>query len=322
MSSTPSNISLGVASGKGKDMLSIVLQVVVGVIATYALYVASLAVMNVDHLVIDEKYAVAKKKMVKVIDGYADASARNIRYNTTMPMANNYLPIRPSVNIKGGAQFTYSFWLYIDNGASVENKTIFLKGSDMNYTFDLVDNSNLKKPPLTKNEHLVFCPKVTFGTDASSFNVLFNTLNKHNEVLKVDKITSSDSIYRNNLLATLSKVWFMITITFEDNIPINDFENGIMVKFYVNDVIYKSGKYKSTLKQNPGDLILFPNGDNPITNVKLSNMKYFNYVLNESEIKNLLQQGASLAASTAYMPATLAKPPVLSDYNKLDIYNI
>jgi len=306
-----------------RDYVSIVIQVVVGLVVTYFIYMIALKIMNVDKLIIDEKNDLAKKKHVRVIDGFIDASSRNVKYNTTMPMANNFLPIRPSVNIKGGAQFTYSFWMFKDANADCINKILFLKGDDRRYNFTIKDNLKPKVPIIEKmNEHMVFCPMLKFGNDPSSFEIKFNTLARYDETMKIEKLTSNDSAYRNNLMATLENTWFMITISFEDNIPISDFENGIVVKFYVNDTLYKVGRFPSALKQNQGDLILFPNGNNLISNVKISNFNYYNYVLNESEIQALVQRGASTSSSVAYNPPVSNKPPVLSDYNKLDIYNV
>lgn len=280
--------------------------------------------MNVDKLVIDSKHDLAKKMKVMVVDGFVDASSKNIKFNTTMPLANNYLPVRPSVNIKGGAQFTYSFWMHKDANAEVANRIIFLKGDDKRYNFTIKDNLNSKVPVVEKlNELMVFSPMLKFGSDGTSYEIKFNTLNRYDEVMRIERLTSVDNAYRNNLLTTLENTWHLITITFEDNLPISDFENGIVVKFYVNDVMYKVGRFSSALKQNQGDLHLFPNGSAPISNVKISNFQYFNYVLSESEIRNIALAGATTTPNATKATSSGAgKPPVLSDYNKLDIYNV
>jgi hypothetical protein len=305
-----------------RDYVSIIIQVAVGIIVSYLIYLVALHIMSVDKLVIDEKYDLAKKKTVMIMDGSIDASSKNIRFNTTMPVSNNYLPIRPSVNIKGGAQFTYSFWLFKDSGADCADKILFIKGDDRRYNFSIQDNLNTKVPIIEKmNEHMVFCPMVKFGADPSTFEVKFNTLDRYDEVMKIEKLQSSDSVYRNNLLSTLENAWCMITVSFEDNILISDFENGILCKFYVNDILYKVGRFASALKQNQGDMILFPN-TTPISNVKLSNLTYYNYVLSEKEIQAKVQKGPSIVSSSASVTSLSKKPPVLSDYNKLDVYNM
>lgn len=320
----PLNTKLSTAPGatpSKRDYVSIVIQVAIGIIVTYLIYLVALHIMNVDKLVIDEKFDLAKKKAVVVVDGFVDASSRNIRFNTTMPVSNNYLPIRPSVNIKGGAQFTYSFWMFKDANADCANKILFIKGEDKRYNFTIKDNMNTKVPLIEKvNEHMVYCPMVKFGADASNFEIKFNTLSRFDEVMKIEKLQSTDSAYRNNLISTLENTWSLVTISFEDNIPISEFENGILVKFYINDILYKVGRFSSALKQNQGDLILFPN-TTPISNVKISNFKYYNYVLSEKDIQALVMQGASTMTSASASTVS-NKPPVLSDYNKLDMYNI
>lgn len=309
---------------KSSKVVSIVIQVLVGLITSFIIYQVALYVMNIDKLVIDDKLDLAKKTRVMVVDGFIDASSKNTKFNTTMPLANNYLPVRPSVNIKGGAQFTYSFWMHKDANAEVANRILFLKGDEKRYNFTIKDNLNSKVPIVEKlNELMVYSPMLKFGNDGTSYEIKFNTLNRYDEVMRVERLTSPDSAYRNNLLTTLENTWHMITITFEDNIPISDFENGIVVKFYVNDVMYKVGRYASALKQNQGDLHLFPNGNSPISNVKMSNFAYFNYVLSEDEIRKLSLAGANTnPTATKATNSGANKPPVLSDYNKLDIYNV
>ena len=335
-SSPPSNAATAANASKAKEaitqkyeelkkagVVSIILQVFAGVIVTYLMYLVALSIMNTDKVVIDEKYDMGTKRGVEIINGFVDASMANVSFNTAVPFANNYLPIKPSVNIKGGAQFTYSMWLFIGSEATdsgVAEKILFLKGSNSKYNFRVTDNST-KTSSRRMGEHMVFCPMFKFGGNTRSFEVRFNTLNRYDEVMEINSVESSETTYRNNLLETVANSWVMITITFEDNVPINEFENGIMVKFYVNDTMYKLGRFSSALKQNHGDLYLFPNSS-PLNGVKVSNFKYFNYVLSDSEIRNLAAGGANVTSSTLYMPPSATKPPVLSDYNKLDIYNI
>jgi hypothetical protein len=214
-------------------------------------------------------------------------------------------------------------WMFIGSEASDEsvmNKIIFLKGSNSKYNFRVTDNDT-KATASKVAEHMVFCPMFSFGNNTRSFEIKFNTLNRYDEVFKIESYASSDTVTRNNLLEAVSNSWVHITITFEDNVPINEFENGIMVKFYVNDVLYKIGRFQSALKQNYGDLYLFPN-EEPLANVKVSNFTYYNYVLSDMDIRKIVGSGANTSSSAVYMPPSASRPPTLSDYNKLDIYNI
>jgi hypothetical protein len=110
----------------------------------------------------------------------------------------------------------------------------------------------------------------------------------------------------------------LITIVFEDNIPINDFENGLSVKFYINEQLYNSATYPTMLKQNNGDLYLFPEGS--LNKTMFSIMQYFNYALGTKEIQASYRQGPS-SRSTSSVTTSFISPMMLSDKNHLDIYN-
>jgi hypothetical protein len=314
--------SIGDKLKKNNALVSIILQVFIGLVVAYVIYIVALRVMNIDKLVIDAKFTNTGHSKVKVVDGFVD-SATSLNFNTLMPISNNFVPIQPSVNTKGGAQFSYSFWLYKDTNADVAGKVIFLKGDNKKYNFNIKDNTNSKAPIVERlNETMVFCPMIKYSADGNGYEVVFNTLNRYDEKVLVNKITSTDSSYRNNLLATLNATWHLISVTFEDNIPINDFESGIAVRVYINEVLYKTGRIPSALKQNHGDLYLFPNEKNPMTSVKVSDFTYYNYVLSEDDIRATAQAGANTSYSSLTSIGNSNKPPVLSDYNKLDIYNM
>lgn len=305
-------------SSKNPKMF-IIIQILLGILIGYLIYVLSLIAIRADRLVIDEKYDLNGKKSVQIIDGYAETSSLHGKhFNTQSTYLSNYLPIRPSVNLKGGAQFTYSLWLNVENPEEAKNKCIFLKGDANKYDFKVIDNV-VGYPKETK-DRIVYCPMLSFGDEPMEFVVSFNTFNKMNEELKVTRITNDNSNMRQNLLSLFTGKWVLITIVFEDNIPINDFENGVVLKFYINDTLYHVGKFSGGLKQNNGDLYLFPN-DYPVPNCKVSNFTYFNYALTPIEIRGIADRGPSTKLAN---PPTFSfiSPSMMSDYNRLDIYNI
>ena len=297
----------------------IIVQILLGILIGYLIYLLALIAIRADRLVIDQKYDLNGKRSVPIVDGYAETSSLHGKFfNTQQTFMQNYLPIKPSVNLKGGAQFTYSLWLHVDNPDEAKNKCIFLKGDASKYDFKVTDK--VVGYPKENRERIVYCPMLCFGDQPMEFVVSFNTFNKMNEELKVTRVSNDNPNMRQNLMSLFTGKWVMITIVFEDNIPINDFENGVIVKFYVNDTLYQVGKYSGGLKQNNGDLYLFPN-DYPVPNCKVSNLIYYNYALTPIEIKNIADRGPS---------KKLANPPTfsfvssssLSDYNRLDIYNL
>ena len=278
--------------------------------------------MRKDKVYIDKSQEAAVRTKTVIIGGFTDASQKDEKktsFNTSVPINFTYIDLRPSNNIKGGNQFTYSFWLNIGSGitSEVADKILFLKGTNTRYNFDVTDNVS-KITSRYRNELLVYAPMIKFGKTAQSLEVCFNTLNRHDEKLEISQVVSQDNTVRNNVLSMVQGTWILFTITFEDNIPINEFENGIIVKVFIQDQLYRVGRYKSALKQNYGNLIMFPNED-PITDVKLADLTYYNYALNQRDVEGIMLKGPNLKVSTAYMSTN--QPPTLSDYNKLDIYN-
>jgi hypothetical protein len=133
----------------------------------------------------------------------------------------------------------------------------------------------------------------------------------------VKRIESEDSIFRQNLLQLLETNWIMITVTFEDNIPLNDFENGIRVCMYLNDVLYSTQMFDGALKLSSGNLYFFPEGG--IDGVKLASIRYFNYAIGIKEVKDLYNKKPN--TNQASISKQIYKSLNITDNNVLDYYN-
>jgi len=56
------------------------------------------------------------RKEIDIIEGIYDfGNSNEWKYNTNNKSHNNYADIRPSINQQGGAEYSYNFWIYIDN---------------------------------------------------------------------------------------------------------------------------------------------------------------------------------------------------------------
>lgn len=313
------------------SVTGVLLQILTGVIVTYIIYLIGLYITRSNSIVSFKSVVPTKKTETMILDGVLNSSeianrSFENKFNTTIPFLRNYMPIVPSLNTKGGAQFSYSFWIYVGDPIKARGKTIFLKGDKKRYRYTqtnhigaagMLGEWNARK----EFDRVVFAPMVSFGNDNMDFDIKFNTFHNMNETIHVRRIESENSLTRNNLQSLFSKTWFRMTIVFEDNIPISDFENGILVRVYLNDNLYQIEKIASTLRQNRGDLEIFPDG--AIQNCKIANMKYYNYALSDAEIKNDMASKPDIektASSTTKKNdqhqsfETVAK-------NHLDIYN-
>lgn len=316
---SPNNSKAANSEKKPASTINIFIEVFVGLVVAYVCYLILGIIMRQDKVFLDkESEATARTKTI-ILPGLNSASNRK-EWNTVVPGGKNFVDLRPSNNIKGGAQFSYSFWINIGTGISsdVEDKILFMKGVNKGYNFNVIDNTT-GVTTRYRNDLLVYSPMVKFGKTAQSLEVCFNTLARHNEKLVIAQVETADNTLRNNVMSMIQGTWALITITFEDNIPINEFENGIVVKVYVQDQLYRVGRYQSALKQNYGDFYVFPNDKNAITNVQVSELTYYNYALSPKDVETIVYKGPNLSIGSS--SGRGGTPQVLSDYNKLDIYN-
>jgi hypothetical protein len=259
-----------------------------------------------------------KKKEFMILDGSSSAGElRVISLNTILPFSPNYLSLPFSSNIKGGAQYSYSFWIHMPSAtaASLVNLPILLRGDSRKYKYERTDNDS--RETITFNDYVTMSPMISFGKEKLDFVVDFNTTNNIKETMYVTRIESDDSVFRQNLLSVLETNWIMLTFTFEDNIPLNDFENGIRVCMYVNDLLYSTQMFDGSLKLSSGNLYFFP--EMAPDGVKLSTIRYFNHAIGIDDVKKIYSKQPNTRAAS--ISKQIYKSMNVSDGNILDYYN-
>lgn len=328
---------------------TIVLQVIIGLVIVYAVYRLSLALMQQDRLFIDNRYMNPSYE-VKIINGYVDSTVMaNKVFNTVNPSAKNYLYLPNSYNRKGGAQFSYSFWIFIDDVEQAANKTILHRGDTRQYSAAVffgrngdaavramtsstsnvkLDNTNRRtgitapvKPDVVPSYPFIAAPCITLGQRYDQIGVLFNTVQwPFNQVIVNPVSNTIDDTKRRNAMKLIAHKWALFTFVFEDSVAINDFEDGVIVRFYLNDMLYYTERVRGTLKTNSGHFHLFPEGGIP--QLRIGDLTYYNYAIGQERVKNTYDAGPP----RYYFPEVASKsalgdPLFLSEYNKLDIYN-
>lgn len=314
-------------------LTSIVMQVLLGLVVVFFVYRMSLWLMKKDQLVIDERKHLNTKETVRIVDGFAyTALATNRSWNTVNPASRNYMRLRRSYNRKGGAQFTYAFWMYLDDTSpeNVGNKDILIRGdrNEFSYNSETAVADTMLSNTISKNVNgvVVKCPRIRFGPTHDSYVIELNTLHDPNAMIVINPIPATsgeDSSMRHNVLKLMQHRWTLLTFTFEDNVAINDFEDGIMVRFYVNDILYKTSTIRSTLRPNNGAFYLLPSGDDSsIKNGRIGDVTYFNYALSTAMVRENFERGPPKYPCKDIMGGdSLGDPLYLSEYNKLDVYN-
>jgi hypothetical protein len=313
------------------EITNIVIQVIVGIIAAFVIYVAFLQAMKIKALVSSE-LATEKKQQVVILDGVLNSNETSARsekntFNTTLPFLKHYMPINPSVNLQGGTQFSYGFWLFVKDPRAATNKSLFLKGDKKQYTYNAIEQvydplKDIYRPSSSQvhTERVVMCPQVSFGEHPMDFDITFNTFDNMHEKVSIKRKEDTNSLKRNNLLSLFTNKWVNITITFQDNSSINDYQRGILIRFYVNGIIYHVAEIPGLLKQNRGNFYVFPDGSIP--DCKMADLKYFNFALSDGEIMDYIKERPETTKSVSDSNEV---DQDMSTYtglqNHLDIYN-
>jgi len=288
-------------------------------------------ILNIDALVAINSTKVRPHETTMIVSGYAPVSYLGHKsFNTFNYFADNYRKIGKSINTSGGAQFSYQFWIKIDdpNDKLYKDLVLLLKGDKHKYKIGLYDEETSLKTLTLPADYTITCPLIKFVDSYRHINVKFGTTNSPITSIDINMSPNNPGEGRRNLLSLLPLNWYLFTFVFEDNFSyVSGNENGINFTFWVNDIPYQENTASdnpelrnNTLKQNDGDLFILPNPPESGSFMKLGNIKYCNYALTDNEIKNTYMGGP---------PKTLAeeldqgkpKPTYLSAYNKIDITN-
>jgi hypothetical protein len=261
-----------------------------------------------------------KKVSIPLMKGYVDmASFARKQFNTQNMFAKNFKNVPKSVNIMGGSQFTYSMWIRMNDpsATNVSNKTLFLRGDVKEYPYKVVKNG----AETAKTERLIKCPSIKFGNTSGDLIVDFNTTTNISETFTVSKESTADEAIRHNVFSLLPGKWVLLTFVFEDNKVVQEHESGIEVKFYVNDVLYQSQRFKGSLRINNGNIHMLPDGG--ISGAYLAEFTYHNYALGPLDVRALYNKGFTNKRFNEFEnDPDFHKPLFLSEYNKLEIHNL
>ena len=314
-------------------IIAIIIIVLMGVLA-YGMYNK-----NAREILLDIITPITIKKKTQIIDGVYEYKVGNkISFNTRDKSKGTYVDLSPSINQKGGSVYSYNFWLYFPNtvGEVSENRTLVLfnKGSNelvkynSDYRCDTNDNDQgwfLVKNPLVRLDFNV----QKIDAIIVEFNSIQNPDVFHSGANTGDKNCSGDMVTKdNNLIGIkdlanrqdLKEQWNMITVVVSETSPEDDVfvsTNQAVVKLYLNGYAYlnKDGELvdKSTaMKTNNSDLhigtdkknsnnnVLTSDNTDTTTEVGISDLTYFNYALEDTEIINLFKGGCN--KSTALIP--------------------
>lgn len=271
---------------------------------------------------------VSQYEKVPIFEGTIVMNAHTQRaFDTYDPQNPSYRRLSVSQNRMGGAQFSYSFWVNFGGAidSNIAGKTIFMRGDKRKYSPTIKKNNNSSFQKYFQNTEgsdiTIACPRVYFKSD----NTLGIQVNTDKELVFEAQVGNdfSNKGLRKNILSLIPRHWALITIVVEDNVPINDFENGIAIKTYVNDTLYGTSVSEGSLRMNNGPFHILGGEEWPAES-RMSDLFYYNYALSDSEVRGIFNSGPNTSASDDLN--ILAGRPRddklrLGDYNKMDINN-
>ena len=195
---------------------------------------------------------------------YLIPNTKNAKYPVVIsqdPTNTNYIPIRRSDG-QSGIQFTYGFWFIIDNFdyKKGEWKHVFHKGNDSAYP----------------NR----APGVWINPTTNSMRVYMNTQDNIMEYVDVDNIPLRKWVYMNIILSQ--------NTTDENGTP--QTPSVANLDIYINGYLKVRKQLSSLPKQNDDDLWVNMYGG---FEGYLSNLKYYPYAIDYSEISKSIKTGPS-----------------------------
>lgn len=278
------------------------------------------------------------RKEVNILSGTYDFNNSEVKFNTTDPSALNYKNIKPSINQEGGAEYSYNFWLNIDQQKlkSIDGSTdpdmmkdiiLFLKG-EKNLYYNNKTNFNCANT-LTPSNPIILTknPLIRLSGDGTKLAIDYNNIyssdsyqhgSKYNDCTYLG--SNADWKKKNkNILGIydieFNNKWFMVSIVMREVADSNNILslNRASCKMYINGVKlldkkvetkYNSLRYSATFRNNASHF-------------------YINPRINETIVKKTMNPYKEVSAETAlrtadvkYYNYAINEEMITSLYNK------
>jgi hypothetical protein len=258
-----------------------------------------------------------KRIKVPITTGMCNLAGTFTQINASNPFTTGFMYLPDSNNAKGGAQFSYTFWLKLtSNKLSNSGKVIFMRG--------LYNDKGRVEGHPDEDDLLVKCPLVKFSDSVSGRGVLpyldveFNTLkNPHNSIVLDEEVFSLVQSSENN------PMWYLVSLVFQDYVDFTNREHGVQVQVFLNDSLVKTEVIKDdSIKLNHGDFYLTPTNNVSDPDSHYGNLTYYNYALDIMEVQDIfLGRASQRSCNTSVSQANSTGFSTKYQYNRLSLYN-
>lgn len=265
-----------------------------------------------------------RKVKIPITYGTCNFAASSVEINTSNPSRTDYVYLPDSNNLKGGAQFSYTFWLKLTSSKlNNSGKIIFMRGIHSS-KYDTSLSKGRVEGHSDNSETLVKCPLVRFANDRSNnlrpcLDIEFNTLKNPHNVVKLDQ-----GVFDLLQSSAENSKWYLVSLVFQDYIDFTNQERGVQIQIFLNDTLVRTETVKNdSIKINHGDILLTPTKDSTDSESYYNNLIYYNYALDIIEIQNIFlaranQEGCSTAKDKSFVDLSMQTK---KEYNRLSLYN-
>ena len=308
------------------NYVGILVQLIAAIVLTIAFNRGARWVMASQKVVVDH----TMQQTTAIFKGWISAvTFTNRNYNSFNEFAMNYRDMPRSINRAHGAQFSFSIWTRFDDTSTIniKNKVLFLYGDPNKYTITRTIKEHEDHGGQVSNEtitdYIIKCPLVQFSEDGGALNVQFNTNENIQNTIVVDKVRSVDESRRHNVMSMMPGKWALWTFVFSEDLNkgvSGEGNAGIKVQMYINDFLHHTEKVKGSLRLNKGFVTILPE---PINHAYMADFSYHNWALTQTDVVQIVKKGVSSKAFNEMdSDGGFSAPNYLTEYNKLEIYNL
>lgn len=267
-----------------------VVQILIGAVSVALLFIISRLIVSHQQ----STYPGDPTKSVTIVKGVADGRQLHRRTIPTAPTSSSpshFIALPPTVNRYGGSQMCFTWWMKLKNvdESNIAGKVLFMRGDEREYPLQKFDiSSGSSQLPSDYRTRIVKAPLVRFGSNYRELIIECNTADNVEQMFASTEFDENKQ--HRDYLDMLPGRWVMWTFILEDNVPIDDFEAGIVMRLYLNDTLFMRKTAKGALRLNEGSLHLCPNSD-MIQGLEISNLTFVPWAMSDRDIQSRFRQG-------------------------------
>lgn len=251
-----------------------------------------------------------RRVTTELVRGAIDLNSSTIEVETSNENSAMYKPMPNSINQRSGGEFTYNFWLWVDQsqmngtndlgtdvqrldtGITTDDYVLFFRGVNKKYNYKNVCGEN-------KNDVLVKAPLVKLQRNGKYLTVEFNTVQGPDAHIYNGRDTCKElsaswsAINRSRIIlggfdsnSNFDKQWFMVSVVLQDTLPEDPIptRNKVRARVYVNGILELDQYIGGGSLEDSKPAVLLNNNGNLYINPKVAGQRASDSSIGENKI--------------------------------------